>query len=121
MDRGVYTLIGKKKPRIGYISSETDKKRKYFREVKNYYQKYGFSQFLYFDLDEEYDPKIKEKLLSCDAIHLSGGNTYHFLYHIKRRKFTSFLRNYAKNKGVLIGISAGAIIMTPTITTTTLF
>lgn len=121
MDRDVYGLIGKNKPKIGYLSSETDKERKYFQEVKDYYQKYGFLEFLYFDLDREYDPSIKKKLAHCDAIHLSGGNTYHFLHHIKRRGFTSFLRDYAKSRGVLIGISAGAIIMTSTITTTTLF
>jgi len=120
-DRAVYELIGKKKPKIGYISSETDKERKYFKDVKDHYQQYGFSEFLYFDLDKEYRPKIKEALATCDAIHLSGGNTYHFLYHIKRREFSSFLREYARKKGVLIGISAGAIIMAPTIAITTLF
>jgi len=121
MDQDLYLLIGKKKPRIGYLSSETDRERKYFQEVKNYYAKYGFSGFLYFDLDQEYYPAIKKDLANCHAIHLSGGNTYHFLYHIKKRKFISFLRDYARNRGVLIGISAGAMIMTPEITTTTLF
>lgn len=121
MDRAVYGLIGKRRPKIGYISSETDKERKYFQEVKDYYSKYSFSEFLYFDLDEEYSLQTKKSLTACDAIHLSGGNTYHFLYHIKRRKFVPFLKNYARNRGVLIGISAGAIIMTPIIAITTLF
>lgn len=121
LDRDVYELIGKEKPRIGYIESETDEKRKYFQEVKDYYGKYGFSEFLYFDLDREYGSQTKVGLANCDAIHLAGGNTYHFLHHIKRRNFIHFLRDYAKDKGVLIGVSAGAIIMTPTITITTLF
>lgn len=121
MDQAVFDLIGKKFPKIGYIPSSSDIERKYYTEMKDYYQQYGISELFYFDLDQEFEKERIKELGKCDAIHLSGGNTYRFLYHIKRQKFDSFLKDYAKSGKVLIGISAGGIIMTPTITTTTLY
>jgi len=121
IDLDLISLIGKKNPKIGYIPSSSDLQRKYFNEVKNYYAKYGVSQFLYFDLDKEFDKSKIPQLKDCDAIHLSGGNTFYFLYSIKKRKFLKFLREYAKSGKILIGVSAGAIIMTPSINTTLAF
>jgi len=117
IDLDLISLIGKKNPKIGYLPSSSDPQRKYFNEVKNYYAKYGVSQFLYFDLDKEFDKSKIPQLKDCDAIHLSGGNTFYFLYSIKKRRFLKFLQEYAKSGRVLIGVSAGAIIMTPSINT----
>lgn len=121
LDRAVFDLIGKKSPKIGYIPSSSDKERKYYNEIRDYYQRYGISELFYFDLDQEFDRGKIRELEECDAIHLSGGNTYRFLYHIRRRDFIPFLRNYAERGKVLIGVSAGGMIMTPTIVSTTLF
>lgn len=70
---------------------------------------------LYVELDVAYDPDLLEPLFACDAIHLSGGNTYYFLYWLQQRGLQERLRHYANHQGVLIGTSAGAIIMTPKI------
>lgn len=55
---------------------------------------------------------LLDQLFACDAIHLSGGNTYYFLYWLQQRGLMERLQHYALHQGVLIGISAGAIIMT---------
>jgi len=75
---------------------------------------------LYFDVDKEYDEKKIEELLACDAIFLSGGNTYYFLNSLRKRKFLPKLREYVRIGGILIGVSAGSIIMSKTIDITTL-
>ena len=121
LDLGLVKLIGKKDPRIGYIPSSSDLKRKYFDETKNYYAKYNISRFLYFDLDIEFDKNRLPELMSCDAIYLSGGNTFRFLHSIKTRRLVTFLRRYAKSRKVLVGVSAGSMIMTPSINTTVVF
>jgi dipeptidase E len=51
---------------------------------------------------------------------LSGGNTYHFLNNLKNRNFLPLLKNYVEKGGVLIGVSAGSIIMSKTINVVTL-
>ncbi len=58
---------------------------------------------------------MTEELLSCDGIHLSGGDPFQFLGSIHKRDFGPVLRKYNENGGILLGISAGAIVLTPSI------
>lgn len=45
----------------------------------------GINDLLYFDLDDEYDDTKISEILSCDVIHLSGGNTFYFLSLMQKR------------------------------------
>ncbi|BAY47175.1 peptidase E [Scytonema sp. HK-05] len=114
VDSYLLKLLGTNAARIGYISSSSDPKRQYFRAKQQYYQQYGL-EALYVELDVEYKTDLLDPLFACDAIHLSGGNTYYFLYWLQQRGLMQRLQHYALHQGVLIGISAGAIIMTPEI------
>ena len=53
------------------------------------------------------------ELLKSDLIFLGGGNTFYFLKHLKSTGLIDELKTFAANGGVLCGLSAGAIIMTP--------
>jgi dipeptidase E len=100
---------------IAYIPAQSDKTRIYFDMAKEYYRDVGIEASQYFDIDEEYDSRKQAALFQMPAIHLSGGSTYHFLENIQRRGLLLLLREYVLKGGVLIGVSAGAIIMTPRI------
>lgn len=100
---------------IAYIPAQSDKSRIHFERTKEYYESIGIQVPLYFDVDEEYDARQEERLFQFPAIHLSGGSTYHFLENIKRRNLLLALRDYVLRGGILIGVSAGAILMTPRI------
>ena len=117
VDRVLLALLGKSQPRIGYIPSSADPQRRYYEARRAYYARLGITLATYFELDEAYDPARLEALLACDAIHLSGGNTYYFLHWLRRRDMLSPLRCYVAEGGVLVGVSAGAILMTPDIRT----
>ncbi len=97
--------------RIGYIPSDSDLKRRYFAKVEDAYLKIGISNLRYFDLGEEFDPTGIAKLLDCDAIHLSGGDPIQFLAWIRKRNFGEHLKKYLREGGLLVGISAGAMIL----------
>jgi dipeptidase E len=73
------------------------------------------------DLDRAQGDADIEALLACDAIHLSGGSTSGFLARLKRTGMLAKLRNWALDGGLLVGPSAGAILMTPTIAVDALF
>ena len=120
IDKELVTMLGKPNPIIGYIPSSTDPQRKYYKERQAYYSRLGMDLKVYFELDEEYHPDLLESLLSCDAIHLSGGNTYYFLYWLRTREMLVPLRQYVSQGGMLIGVSAGSILMTPDISTSAL-
>ena len=118
MDEKLLNSIGKPHPTIGYIPSSTDPKRIWFKQQQAYYKSFGADLTIYFELEREYESEKAKELLACDAIHLSGGSTYNFLYWLGQRGFISLLKDYIENGGVLIGVSAGAILMTPEISTT---
>ncbi|MFC2044922.1 Type 1 glutamine amidotransferase-like domain-containing protein [Chloroflexota bacterium] len=121
IDEELVTLLGKSNPIVGYIPSNADPQRKYYKERQAYYSRLGMDLAVYFELDKEYHPNLFESLLSCDAIHLSGGNTYYFLHWLRKRKILLPLCQYVEYGGVLIGVSAGSILMTPDISTAALY
>lgn len=115
IDIELLKLINKEKPHIGYIASGSDITRSYFSPKVEYYRKLGVDNILYFDLDVEFDESKIEDLFNCDAIHLLGGNTYWFLYNLKKRNFISLLQQFVAKGKVLVGISAGSILMSKNI------
>jgi dipeptidase E len=117
IDRELRSLFGKTKPRIGFIPSASDTERKYFNDRKAFYSRLGMNLAVYFDLGIEWNPRYLDLLRGCDGIHLSGGNTYSFLIWLRRRNMVDFLIDYVEKGGVLIGVSAGSILMTPDIST----
>lgn len=114
MDSELLKLTGSS-PSIAYIPSCSDTNRTYFRRIVNYYNALGITKVDYFDLDQEFDPITVMDMFNYDAIHLSGGNTYYFLNTLKKRDFLETLRSFVSNGGILIGVSAGSIMMAKTI------
>jgi dipeptidase E len=79
------------------------------------YAPFGVVDFLCLDL--ELNPtraQIREALQS-EIVYLAGGNTFFFLHQLKRLGMLPLLRSFVRRGGVLAGLSAGGLIMTPTI------
>lgn len=112
VDKELLKLFSTKRPTIAYIPSCSDPSRKYFKQKVEYYKALGIEEVEYFDLDKEYDEKRTSEIFKFQAIHLSGGNTYYFLNLLKKRGFIELLQKYVHKGGILIGISAGSILMT---------
>jgi dipeptidase E len=53
------------------------------------------------------------KILGSDVVYLAGGNTYYFLAHLRRSGLLAELSRFARRGGVIAGLSAGALILTP--------
>ncbi len=120
IDGRLLRLIGKAAPRVGYIPSSSDPERFFFDQIRTYYAALGASVDVYLELDVSFSQQTLPALLACDAVHLSGGNTFYFLHWLKQRAMLPVLRDYVAGGGVLIGVSAGAILMTPDISTSAL-
>jgi dipeptidase E len=112
VDNELLKLFNKTSLSIAYIPSCSDLTRKYFNQKIDYYKALGIEDLKYFDLDEEYDALTVNEIFNYDAIHLSGGNTFYFLHLLRKRGLIDLLGAYVKDGGILIGISAGSIIMT---------
>jgi dipeptidase E len=118
VDEALVNLIEPQSSKIGYIPSQTDSHRKYFHKAQKWYSQFGFNDLLYFDVDREFDAAKISELMGCDAIHLSGGNTYYFLNSLRGKGLLPLLRRFLENGGILIGVSAGSLIMSKTIAIT---
>jgi dipeptidase E len=119
IDRFLLEWLPRSGGTIGYIPSSPDPERAWLSALARYYDRYGL-ELMFFGLEDEFDASRLGALLSCDAIHLTGGNTFRFLYWLQARELMDEIRNYANSGGVLIGVSAGAILMTPDISTSAL-
>ncbi|WP_066505296.1 Type 1 glutamine amidotransferase-like domain-containing protein [Abyssisolibacter fermentans] len=100
---------------LAYVPSCTDSSRKYYIHVKSMLNEYGNFQYEYYDIDENCDSIDFDKLFSSDVIYLSGGNTFYFLNNIKKNNLIDRFRSYVKTGGNIIGLSAGAIILSQSI------
>lgn len=107
--------------RLGHIASGPEPDRRFFLERAAYYARHGLDLCLFHDLDEPRSSHDEDALFDCDAIHLAGGHTGGFLSRLKRSGLFPRLKQWATDGGLLIGTSAGAIILTPTIATDALF
>jgi dipeptidase E len=107
--------------RIAYIASGPEPDRQFFNGTRAYYARYGFDLAIFHDLDEPHRAEDRDVLFGCAAIHLTGGHTAGFLERLKRAAMLDPLRAWAREGGTLIGTSAGAILMTPTIAVDALF
>ncbi|MFK3963413.1 Type 1 glutamine amidotransferase-like domain-containing protein [Ensifer adhaerens] len=107
--------------RIAYVASGPEPDRGFFLAGQAYYGRLGLDLALFFDLDEPHSADDIAALFASDAIHLAGGHTGGFLERLKRSGMLGPLRDWAQSGGILIGVSAGAILMAPTIATDALF
>ncbi|WLR57505.1 Type 1 glutamine amidotransferase-like domain-containing protein [Mesobacillus subterraneus] len=111
----VKNLLGPQFIKLAYIPSRTDKEREYFAKARADFLGLGVTDLFYFDVDEEFESSQLEDFRSCDAIFLSGGNTYQFLKNLKERNIDKNIKEMVNEGKPLIGVSAGSIIMSKSI------
>ncbi|MCL1050752.1 peptidase E [Shewanella abyssi] len=102
-------------PKIGYIASMPDPQREYYQQSQQLYAELNAEMTVYLELESEFSQQALDTLLTCDVIHLSGGDTQRFLQAIKQRQLIEPLKEFAVNGGAIVGVSAGAMLLTPSI------
>jgi dipeptidase E len=117
LDRHCIQLTGKKYPRIAYIPACSFDAEVDFKDFVYQFASYDITQFIYFPIDIPFDRVLMKEVLKSDVIHLSGGNTFYFLNSLRKARMLDELHSFVMNGGVLTGLSAGAILMTPSIHT----
>ena len=120
LDYRLMSCLKSSRPKIAYIASAPDPQKQYYSERLRYYQLIGAQLVSYYDEYSIFDKESGRGFCCYDAVHLSGGNTYEFLEWIKRIGIFGSLISYAKGGGVLIGTSAGSLLLSPSIDTAAL-
>ncbi|MFG6107760.1 Type 1 glutamine amidotransferase-like domain-containing protein [Leptothoe sp. EHU-05/26/07-4] len=103
-----------------FIASQPDMERYFFNKARDVYQSIGVNLDTYIDFEDGFDETLMDRVFSKPIVHLSGGNTYRFLHSLKSRSLGKKMIEFAQSDGVFIGVSAGAMLLTPTIESATL-
>lgn len=117
MDRNLLEMAGKKNPQVTFIPSSSYLSHLDFKEFVRQYKKHKIERFIHFPIDAPFSSVLKKEALRSDIIHLSGGNTFYFIKHLRKSKMLKELKDFALRGGIITGLSAGAIIMTRSIHT----
>lgn len=117
LDENLSYLIERRNPKLTYIPSSSYQSELEFREIIKQYSPFGIKKFMLFPVDIHFDETFLNEILSSDVIYLGGGNTYFFLRTLRQQKLIPRLKKFVLDGGVLAGLSAGAILMTPNIET----
>jgi dipeptidase E len=99
--------------KILFITTPTntyEKKPDWMLKSIKQFKSFGF-EVERFDLEEAFNKgiDIKAKVAESDAVYVSGGNTYYFLYWAEKTQLKSILENFLQNGGVYSGSSAGVV------------
>ncbi|MCA9129230.1 MAG: Type 1 glutamine amidotransferase-like domain-containing protein [Planctomycetales bacterium] len=121
VDARLLDLLAGRGKHIGYVPSGPEPDRRYYRERQDYYSKLDLDLSVFVDMSGPLDKVGLTTLLDCDAIHLSGGGTTAFLHLLRANGLLGALAEWTRNGGLLIGTSAGAILMTPTVALDAIF
>ncbi|MCG9756051.1 Type 1 glutamine amidotransferase-like domain-containing protein [Shewanella insulae] len=100
---------------LGYLASGYEPDQAYYRGAQVQYARLGMGLDYYLDLELGYTQAGLDRLLNCQAIHLAGGDTFQFLAQVQTRGLMAEFTDYLNRGGIFIGLSAGAMLMTPSI------
>ncbi len=109
----------KKDFKIAIITTAAEGKEnnKYAKLAKTQFEELGFSDIVFFDIETQDTTQLSE----FQILYVCGGNTFYLLYHMKKSGAGFIITELLKNTDVTyIGVSAGSIILGPTIGTATL-
>jgi dipeptidase E len=115
LDKELVKLSNKSNPTITFIPSSSYFIESEFLEFASQFQKYRVNRLINFPVDVEFSEVLKKEVLKSDIIYLGGGNTFYFLKHLRQSNMMQDLKDFVSRGGILAGLSAGAILMTPTI------
>lgn len=92
-------------------AAEGKEKNKYSQLAKKQFEGMGFIDVDFVDLEAQ----PEKDLSSYGIIYVCGGNTFKLLKFAREANFKTSIENLLKRNGIYIGVSAGSIIVGPSI------
>ncbi|CAM3310331.1 Type 1 glutamine amidotransferase-like domain-containing protein [Filibacter tadaridae] len=84
---------------------------KYAIKAKSDLIEMGIDQVDFLDVEYENPTKLQQ----YNIVYINGGNPFNLLHHIKKSKAESILKDLAKQSVIFVGVSAGAVVLGPSI------
>lgn len=96
---------------VTIITTASPKKEnnKYAQKSKEDFKEMGFQKIDFMDLEFESPERLTQK----DIIYINGGNPFNLLFHTKKSGADEILKRLASRNVIIVGVSAGAILLGP--------
>lgn len=75
----------------------------------------GIKNIEEYDLKDKTEKDVQKAFEGKDIVLVNGGNTFYMLYHVRKSGFGTVVKKFLKQGGLYVGISAGTILVNPTI------
>lgn len=103
--------ISKKNVLMITTASENKSKNKYNILAKKQLIGCGIKQVKFFDLEKNKNINLSK----FGIVYVCGGNTFKLMKYINNSNFEESIKKFIKNGGLYIGVSAGSIVLGPSI------
>lgn len=113
LNRRALEMTGADTPKLTFIPSSSYDAEVDFKFFVEEFSKLGVQRFMHFCVDTPFTKTMLNEVMKSDMIFLGGGNTFYFLKYLKKHKMFDHFKKFLKRGGVLCGLSAGAIVLTP--------
>lgn len=109
--RSFFTNPGSHAVAIVTTAAEGKEQNKYSQLAKKQFKEMGFIKIDFVDLEAE----PTKDFSSYGVIYVCGGNTFKLLKFAREANFKTSIENLLNQGGVYVGVSAGSIIVSPSI------
>ena len=104
-----------RKLQMTYIPFCSDNASVFYQRAIRRYRAHGIERFFCLPVDNKPTEEEMDVALKSDVIYLAGGNTFYFLKYLRETGMLARIKAFAEKGGVLAGLSAGGLIMSPTV------
>ncbi len=117
IDELLLARLVKRNPSVVWIpaGNSIDRVDSFFASRRKAYSELGIKNVTMLKVHEPLTKEYDNLIMNCDILHLSGGNPYVFAENLRRHSLFEVIRKRAKGGGFIVGDSAGAMIVTPSI------
>lgn len=112
IDEEIIKMTNKENPNFLFIGLASSYSDSYYDTIKKIYKELGCNTSYLKKKNIINNPDItKNKILNADIIYIGGGDSIKLINEIKEYKIDTLLEEALNKKTVLVGISAGAILL----------
>ena len=112
IDEEIIKMTNKENPNFLFIGLASSYSDSYYDTIKKIYKDLGCNTSYLKKKNIINNPDItKNKILNADIIYIGGGDSIKLINEIKEYKIDTLLEEALNKKTVLVGISAGAILL----------
>ena len=102
--------------KLCFIPAQKEDSEAEFKQIKKDFKtKLKYTDVTYTPLEDYPTKDIKQRVEKSDVLFLGGGNTFSFFEMIHRKRLSSVFKNHLKSGKLIVGLSAGAIVLSPSL------